>query len=124
MNSSPLGNFSFFLSTAYFFQNQLFKKNYFRNTICVSNRLDPDQLIWVQTVCKSYQQTTLGDNELMFMNPGYKGTTLYFTQILIWASRQENLSSGVCEQHRRKPACTSVQSDQRLCYSLFGKYHI
>ena len=40
------------------------------------------------------------------------------------ASTQENLSSGVCEQKRRRPACTSVQSDQRLHYSLIGKYHI
>ena len=24
-------------------------------------------LIWVQTVCKSYQQTTLGDKELLFI---------------------------------------------------------
>ena len=42
----------------------------------------------------------------------------------IWASTRENLSSGVCKQHRRRPACTSVQSDQRLCYSLFGKYYM
>ena len=31
---------------------------------------------------------------------------------------------GVCEQQRCRPACTSVQTDQHLCYSLFGKYHI
>ena len=30
----------------------------------------------------------------------------------------------VCEQHRRRPACASAQSDQRLCYSLIGKYYI
>ena len=36
----------------------------------------------------------------------------------------ETLSSGVCEQQRRRPACASAQSDQRLCYSLIGKYHI
>ena len=42
----------------------------------------------------------------------------------IWASTRENLSSGVCEQHRRRPACASAQSDQRLCYSLFGKHHM
>ena len=36
----------------------------------------------------------------------------------------KNLSSGVCEQHRRRPACASAQSDQRLCYSLFRKNHI
>ena len=41
-----------------------------------------------------------------------------------WASTRENLSSGVCEQHRRRPACASAQPDQRLCYSRFGKYHI
>ena len=33
-------------------------------------------------------------------------------------------SSRVCEQHRRRPACASAQSDQRLCYSPFGRYHI
>ena len=31
---------------------------------------------------------------------------------------------GGCEQHRRRPACASAQSDQRLFYSCFGKYHI
>ena len=41
-----------------------FFKKIFRNTIRVSNSLDPDQdrhsvLLWVQTVCKGYQQTTL-----------------------------------------------------------------
>ena len=33
---------------------------------------------------------------------------------IIWASTRETLSSGVCEQHRRRPACASAQSDQRL----------
>ena len=41
-----------------------------------------------------------------------------------WASSRENLSSEVREQQRRRPACASAQSDQRLCYSLFGKHHI
>ena len=31
---------------------------------------------------------------------------------------------GVCVQHRRRPACASAQSDQRLCYSLFGRNHM
>ena len=30
----------------------------------------------------------------------------------------------VCEQHRGRPACASMQSDQRLCYSRFVKCHI
>ena len=29
------------------------------------------------------------------------------------------LSSGVCEQHKRRSACAYAQSDQRLCYSIF-----
>ena len=43
--------------------------------------------------------------------------------VIIWASTRENLSSGVCGQHRRRPACASAQSDQRLRYSRFVKYH-
>ena len=35
---------------------------------------------------------------------------------IIWASTRETLSSGVCEQHRRRPACASAQSDQRLFF--------
>ena len=41
-----------------------------------------------------------------------------------WASTRENLSSVGCEQQRRRPACASGQSDQCLCNSLIGKYHI
>ena len=40
-----------------------------------------------------------------------------------WASTQENLSSGICEQQKRRPAFASAQSDQRLCFSLIEKYH-
>ena len=43
---------------------------------------------------------------------------------IIWASTQENLPSGVREQQRRRPAFASAQTDQRLCLSLIGKYHI
>ena len=32
-----------FLLSAYFFQNHALRKNYFRNTIRVSNKPDPDQ---------------------------------------------------------------------------------
>ena len=47
----------------------------------------------------------------------------YLKDILRAATR-ENLSSGVCEQHRRRPACASAHTDQRLCYLPFGKYHM
>ena len=46
-----------------------------------------------------------------------------YSGIVKWASTCENLSSGVCKQQRRRPACTSAQSDQCLCYSLIGKNH-
>ena len=65
-NRLNLGIFAcFYWSSADFFQNQVFRKKSFRNTIRVLNRLDPDQarhlsgLIWVQAVCKSYEQTTI-----------------------------------------------------------------
>ena len=53
-----------------FFKINLFQ-NSFRNTIRVSNSLDPDLadilsgLIWIQTVCNGYQQTTLVGKELI-----------------------------------------------------------
>ena len=56
-----LGNF---LLSADVFSKLTFSNNSFRNTIRVSNSLNPDQarllsgLILVQTVCKGYQQTT------------------------------------------------------------------
>ena len=52
---------------------------------------------------------------------------LFFVSFLVCCTRattRENLSSEVCELHSRRPACASEQSDQRLCYSLFRKYHI
>ena len=46
----------------------------------------------------------------------YKRTVLY--QSSIWTSKRETLSSWLCEQQRRRPVCTSAQSDQCHCYSL------
>ena len=34
------------------------------------------------------------------------------------------LSINCHRPHRRRPACTFPQTDQCLCYSLIGKYHI
>ena len=42
----------------------------------------------------------------------------------IGASTRENLSLGCCQQQERRPARTSAQPDQCLCFLLFGKYHI
>ena len=45
-------------------------------------------------------------------------------RIYNWASTRENLSTGVCEQLRRRPACAYAQSDQRLCCSLNEKFYV
>ena len=50
--------------------------------------------------------------------------TVYIKGLQDWATSRENLSSEVCEQQKRRPAFASAQSYQRVCYSLFGKYHI
>ena len=51
-------------------------------------------------------------------------SAIFYQLQYIWGSTRENLSSEVSEQQRHRPACAFGQSDQRLCYSLFGKYHI
>ena len=83
VNFLPTGIFfSCFSSYAVFVQNQ----NSFRNTIRVSNSLDQisldilSVLIWIQTVCKSKKQTTLGGKGLkVYMKCNlYKGTGFCF----------------------------------------------
>ena len=41
-----------------------------------------------------------------------------------WAGPWENVSYVICEQQRRRSACASAQSDQRLCCSLLRYYNI
>ena len=41
-----------------------------------------------------------------------------------WAGPWENVSYVICEQQRRRSACASVQSNQRLCFSLLRYYSI
>ena len=76
------------------------------NFLFTYNILIQDQLIIISTV---------------YLNIFHPMKTAHF---YIWASTRENLSLGVCQQQRRRPACQSMQSDQRLCYSLIAKYHI
>ena len=49
-----------------------------------------------------------------------------FQNRINWASTRTTLSSGGLRttKARGRPACTSPQTYQRLCYSFFGKYHI
>ena len=63
-------------------------------------------------------------NNVEFMLFVFHFDQIYMAADCKWASTGENLSSGVCQQHRRRPACASAQTDQRLCYSLIEKYHV
>ena len=68
----PLRNFSCFLSFANFFSTSTFSKNSIRNMVSSECQTDwiqirPDilsGLIWIQSGCKGYEQTTLVGKEL------------------------------------------------------------
>ena len=60
---------------------------------------------------------------------GLNHTILSADQSLSWQQYKMGLDArkpvfSVCEQRRSRPACALGQTDQHLCYSLFGKYHI
>ena len=65
----PLGNFHAFLPSADFFQSKLFRKifqEYHLSVKKIRSRSGPTfcrALIWVQSVCKGHEQTTLVGNE-------------------------------------------------------------
>ena len=65
-------------------------------------------LIWVKNVCKKSNQSIQADERVDN----------------ICGSTRENLSSGIFEQQRCRPAWACAQSDQHLNFLLIGKYHI
>ena len=67
---------------------------------------DLSVMIWVQTVCEGYQQITIIAASKERVNSDCR---------IIWAKPVLI----VCEQQGCRPACTSVQSDQHLCYFLY-----
>ena len=78
--------FHAFLSSADFCQDQCFRKilsGIHSDCQTVGSRSDPSflsSLIWIQTVCKGYQQMTLGGKELTLFiqdtsNSGYHQTS-------------------------------------------------
>ena len=60
---APWEIFPPFLSSADFFQNRLLKKLFQEYYQSVKQLRSRSGLIWVQTVCKGYQQKTLGGKE-------------------------------------------------------------
>ena len=78
-----------FLSSADFF------KNSFRNTIRVSNSLDPKMsgLIWFQTVCKGHQQTTLVSILWGFISKFKPTHVMYLVEnffFMLWVYRHDD----------------------------------
>ena len=59
-----------------------------------------------------------------FQNRIYPGSARQGLTLIRPCRDKTCLWGGGCEQQRHRPACASVQTDQRLCYSLIGKDHI
>ena len=101
-----LGNFACFFVICWFFKIN-FLENPFRITIRVSNSLDPDEawrlsgLIWVQTVCKGYQQTALVGKELLIY--------MYVTEVnnTVFVTRLEEM----CKPLYRRQSKTTMRVD-------------
>ena len=66
--SSYLGFYFAFVSSADFKKKiNLFEKSFHEDHLSVNHSIKfRSGLIWVQSVCKSYQHTTLGDKELTY----------------------------------------------------------
>ena len=85
------------LSSADFFQNQLFQKILSGTlsecqTVWIQIRTDiVSVLIWVQTVCKSYQQTTLVSKELIqyLLSNSFTGNISFIDHELLWGHSSE-----------------------------------
>ena len=60
----------------------------------------------------------------IFLNTFYEILETVWMALFIWAGPWENVSYVICEQQRRRSACASAQSDQRLCCSLLIWYNI
>ena len=105
VNSLPPGKFfMYFCRLLIVFQNQLFWKN----LLGISSeyqtewiQVRPDillGLIWVQTVCKSYQQTTLEDKELKDLRyQMYLNRTWYF--LLVQLPCSHTMKAFFCIDH-------------------------
>ena len=135
-----LGNFTCFFVICWFFQNSTFSKKYFRNTIRVSNSLDPDQdrhsigpdlgpNCLQRLIISIWQKLPLSiRRELRKPNCGFLGNISYMSQHMKywhlshpWAdisATRDSQQCGMCNQQRLRPACACPKSDQSLCWLL------
>ena len=82
-------------------------------TMSLAHRADPIEM----------QYSVSPDLDLHYMSIS-QHMLLVLIDIISVTYVRENLFSEVCKQQRHRPAWASAQSDQRLCNSLIGKYHI
>ena len=106
-NSCLSSNFSrFFLSSADFFQSQLFQKILAEipsecQTVLIQIRPDIlSGLIWVNTVCKEYQQGKLGDKELKSV----------FLHMILWAGPSKAQSNIVFVPPNFAVTCCTIRN--------------
>ena len=62
-------------------------------------------------------------NKFIKLNKWFDANRFHTKIANIWAGPWENVSYVICEQQRRRSACASAQSDQRLCCSLLRYYN-
>ena len=85
----------------------------------LSRTLSECQTVWVQ-ICRSLSRSKLFAKVISRCRL-WQGQGLHLGLLV----RKPVLGGGGgCEQHRCRPACTSAQSDQRLCFSLFEKFYM
>ena len=97
--------------------------NHHTNIHCKYSKIPNQQAMRSCLQCSPRSDWSLR-NSLIWDSTVAIATSILWIKDIWAASTRENLSLVVCKQQRRRPACTSVQSNQRLCYSLFGKYHM
>ena len=67
--------------------------------------------------CGSIELFNLGNKNIQ----DWRGNTFAHYN---WALDARKIAFGVCDQHWCRPACASAQTDQPICYSIFGNNHI
>ena len=112
-----------------FYPKPLYNEVYYKGTaLYIPYNCNSSSIPWISlTLLYSMNWQRKNSSEILLPAHGIHCKVFLqsvLSQHMKWVSIRENLSYGVCKEHRRRPACASVQSDQCLCYWLFGKYHI
>ena len=75
---------------------------------------------WISSFLEITELSRADAPDMMFKEVNHTCDLPNSMNAKIWARSCENVSYAICEQQRRRSACGSAQSDQRLCCSLLG----